>query len=103
MTVDCTVVPTAEEALVVTEAAPARRELARLGLEVRALTLLFVSTDGKDTPDTRIHGTLARTPTTSILVTVPATLAITLVRILTLTRTRTIIVRHFTLHRLSRA
>ena len=67
MTVDCTVVPTAEEALVVTEAAPARRELARLGLVVRALTLLFILTDGVDTSDTWVDTTFTGTPTTAIL------------------------------------
>ena len=74
MTVNGTVVPTAEEALVVTEAAPARRELARLGLEERALTFLFILTDGKDTSDTWIKGTFACTPTTTILVTTLTTL-----------------------------
>ena len=90
MTVNGTVVPTAEEALVVTEAAPARRELARLGLEVRALTLLFILTDGVDTTDTWIDGTFSATPTTTILTLASALTSITLLGILTLTRPRTI-------------
>ena len=66
MTVDRTVVPTAEVALVVTEAAPARRELARVGLVVRALTLLFLLTDGEDTANSRVKATFSCTPTTGI-------------------------------------
>ena len=62
VTVDGTVVPTAEEALVFTHVATVRRVLARLGLEERALTLLFILTGGEDTSDTWIKGTFACTP-----------------------------------------
>ena len=60
-------IPTAEEALVVTELAPVLRELARPGLVVRALPLLFILTEGEDTSDTWIDTALAGTPTTTIL------------------------------------
>ena len=90
MTVDSTVVPTAEEALVVTEAAPARRELARLGLVVRALTLLFILTDGIDTSDTWVNGTFPVTPTTAILTLTSVLTTITLVGLLTFTGPRTL-------------
>ena len=91
MTVDCTVVPTAEEALVVTEAAPARRELARLGLVVRALSLLFILTNGVDTSDTWVDTALTGTPTTAVLALTQVLTSITLVSgLLVLTGPRTI-------------
>ena len=91
MTVDCTVVPTAKETLVVTEAAPARRELARLGLVVRALPLLFILTDGVDTSDTWIDTALTGTPTTTTLALTQVLTSITLVSgLLVLTGPRTI-------------
>ena len=77
VTVDGTVVPTAEEALVVTQVAAVRQVLARLGLEERALTFLFILTDGEDTSDVWIKGTLACTPTTTILVTTLTTFTTT--------------------------
>ena len=51
----------------VTELAPVLRELARPGLVVRALPLLFILTDGVDTSDTWVDTALAGTPTTAIL------------------------------------
>ena len=85
VTVNGTVVPTAEEALVVTQVTAVRRVLARLGLEERALTFLFILTDGVDTSDTWVDTALTGTPTTTILV---ATLT-TLVTLLPLPGTRT--------------
>ena len=79
MTVHGTVVPTAEEALVVTEAAPARRELARVGLVVRALPFLFILTDGVDTAYTWVKTTFSCTPTTGVLALTKVLTTITLV------------------------
>ena len=91
MTVDRTVVPTAEVALVVTEAAPARRELARLGLVVRALTLLFILTNGVDTSYSWVETTFPCTPTTGILALTEVLTSITLVgRLPPFTRPRTV-------------
>ena len=79
MTVNGTVVPTAEEALVVTEVAPARGVLARVGLVVRALTLLFILTDGIDTAYPRVKTTFSCTPTTGVLALTKVLTTITLV------------------------